>query len=459
MIYSLLHKNIEVLTFNFHNGKSPFISIIKIINDSHLPIGVCNENYNELAKSLNLWWETRLIPQSRKIPQDAAAILNDYYEKSYGLNLSDQYWIKQSDSNLTWESVNFFTNDFNEDIGKYIITNGRSTIKEMTSISPDLFSNGEQDKRWIINKNKRFLLKYGLPPYYEQPFNESLASELCRRLNINHTKYRLVIKKTEEHNIYSSCQCFTNENTEYVAAGFIQYVLPKNKKTSSYKHLIECCKKLNMPDIENIKDRISEMVLVDYIMANVDRHYGNFGFIRDANTLEWLGFAPLFDTGNSLFYETFTDNITKSQSFNENIKSKTFATTQNKQLKLFSNRLALMNINFDNLNGIEIYYKELCSKNNHISEKRIEVLKNIIKKRIKDAKRIIYTNNDITKAFLQSIKQNEKNNFEQSLKDSLIKFSMLGKNEKRITETYIKNLEASNSTELLNKISRDIDKL
>ena len=187
MIYSLFHKNIEVLTFNFHNGKSPFISIIKIINNSHLPVGVYNENYNELAKSLNLWWETRLIPQSRKIPQDAAAILNDYYEKSYGLNLSDQYWIKQSESNISWESVNFFTNNFNEDIGKYIITNGRSTIKEMTSISPDLFSNGEQDKRWIINKNKRFLLKYGLPPYYEQPFNESLASELCRRLNINHT--------------------------------------------------------------------------------------------------------------------------------------------------------------------------------------------------------------------------------------------------------------------------------
>ena len=459
MIYKLLHKNKEVLTFYFHNEKSPFINILEIINPDHIPVGIDCENSAVLTKSLNLWWETRLIPQSRKIPQDASFILNDYYEQSYGLNLSDQYWIKPADSDKTWESVNFFTNDFNEDIGKYIITNGRSTIKEMSSISPDLFSNGEQDKRWVINDNKRYLLKYGLPPYYELPFNEILASELCSRLNINHTKYRLVIRKKQEHNIYSSCQCFTTENTEYVTAGFVQYVLQKNKKTSSYNHLIECCKKLDMPDIEDIKDRLSEMVLIDYIMANVDRHYGNFGFLRDVNTLEWLGAAPLFDTGNSLFYETFTDNLIKSHSMNENVKSKTFATTQNKQLRLFSDRLSLMNIDFDNLDGIDTYYKDLCSRNNHISEERTEVLKNILIKRIADAKRIIFTNNHITKAFLKSIKQNNKQNMAQSLKDSLIKFSLMGQQEKRVTESYIKSLSATCPEELINEINGDVEKL
>jgi len=40
----------------------------------------------------------------------------------------------------------------------------------------------------------------------------------------------------------------------------------------------------------------------DRIINNIDRHYGNFGFIRNADTLEFQGFEPIFDNGNSLWY-------------------------------------------------------------------------------------------------------------------------------------------------------------
>jgi hypothetical protein len=46
------------------------------------------------------------------------------------------------------------------------------------------------------------------------------------------------------------------------------------------------------------------MITVDYIIANQDRHNTNYGFIRDAETLKWLGFAPIFDCGASLWYNT-----------------------------------------------------------------------------------------------------------------------------------------------------------
>ena len=36
-------------------------------------------------------------------------------------------------------------------------------------------------------------------------------------------------------------------------------------------------------------------------MANSDRHTGNFGLIRDCVTLEYKGFAPLYDCGCSLW--------------------------------------------------------------------------------------------------------------------------------------------------------------
>lgn len=42
------------------------------------------------------------------------------------------------------------------------------------------------------------------------------------------------------------------------------------------------------------------MITLDYVIANDDRHLNNFGLLRDAETLEWLGPAPLYDCGSSL---------------------------------------------------------------------------------------------------------------------------------------------------------------
>ena len=48
---------------------------------------------------------------------------------------------------------------------------------------------------------------------------------------------------------------------------------------------------MEIPDVQQAVDR---MIVVDYLLANTDRHYNNFGAIRNANTLEWIGPAPIF---------------------------------------------------------------------------------------------------------------------------------------------------------------------
>ena len=45
------------------------------------------------------------------------------------------------------------------------------------------------------------------------------------------------------------------------------------------------------------------MIVCDFIIANKDRHFNNFGVIRDVNTLEFIGVAPIFDNGCSLWYD------------------------------------------------------------------------------------------------------------------------------------------------------------
>ena len=51
------------------------------------------------------------------------------------------------------------------------------------------------------------------------------------------------------------------------------------------------------------------MLATDYILANTDRHLGNFGFLRDSETLEWKGLAPIYDSGTSLWQMTLTRSI------------------------------------------------------------------------------------------------------------------------------------------------------
>lgn len=54
--------------------------------------------------------------------------------------------------------------------------------------------------------------------------------------------------------------------------------------------------------VSDIDKSISQMVVVDYLIRNEDRHWTNFGLIRDANMLKYLRPMCLFDFENSLFY-------------------------------------------------------------------------------------------------------------------------------------------------------------
>ena len=48
-------------------------------------------------------------------------------------------------------------------------------------------------------------------------------------------------------------------------------------------------------------DALKYMLVFDAVLANADRHFGNFVFLVDDRTITLAGPAPLFDHGNSLF--------------------------------------------------------------------------------------------------------------------------------------------------------------
>jgi len=88
-------------------------------------------------------------------------------------------------------------------------------------------------------------------------------------------------------------------NTELMTAWYIMQTAQKPNHVSVYQHYKVCCEQLG---ISGISDSIDQMIVLDYLIANEDRHQNNFGVIRNANTLEYLGVAPVYDSGSSLWF-------------------------------------------------------------------------------------------------------------------------------------------------------------
>lgn len=392
MNYILCHKDIPVLRFSTEDEEISEVS--EIINREHLPIGISpeNEKGKTLKSQFRSWWKSRSIPASRQNLDTALEqlgnVTTDYLiEKSYGLSLSDHYWAKPLKSSLSWKDVNFFQNSFSDDVGKALfgVLNSDSA-DTLNLVSPDNTSDGWLKKKWIINNGERIILKAGTAPYYQEPFNEVLTSEICGRLGIEHVEYKII---KNDGTFYSSCPDFVSPQTELVPAWHIVNTLKKNNSTSNFNHLINCCKELGFKDTEKLKQGICRMLTVDFIIANTDRHYNNFGFLRNPDTLEWSGLAPVFDSGTSFFHSESVFSL-KNPYLRESlkIKAKPFASNQKEQMQKIPFKKYCTVLDFERLNGVSEFFGKLISQNPYIEPERAEILCKTLDSRIKETERL-----------------------------------------------------------------------
>jgi len=373
--YTLMHKKIPVADIEINSVTGALQNIGTIHNIEHAPIGIETEKgKNDFLRTLNEWWIGRSIPASRSGIREALEFLKitstrDLLEKCFGLSLSDQYWINSLENPLDWSKINFFENNFSEDVGNVLF--GKTPKGKIDLVSPDNTSDGWLKKKWIIANGKRMLLKGGSDPFYQEPLNEALASAIMRRLNISHIDYTTT---AIDGFPMSLCEDFVTVETELVSAYHILLASKKRQNnTSFYQHYLDTCEDIGVP---NMRESIDKMLVVDFLIANADRHFNNFGAIRNANTLEWLGAAPIFDCGTSLWYYELTHNIRPKF----DAKSKPFKSEHSKQIKLVS---SFDWINFDALNDIDEEFYSMYKPSKYMDKARIQTLLLALKTRIK----------------------------------------------------------------------------
>lgn len=310
----LMNKKREVLVAEY-NEISKFFDKIYEVHDINYAPYILKSFYEEddinntlFRTNLSEWFRGRGIPSWR----DKLDLLlhrlnitapNELLDKAFGLSLSDQYWIKPYDLDVSYDDINFFDNDFDytEFMEASLSKNSKTITSESSLKTPNNTTDGMLKKAWIIENGTRYLLKGGYKNELLQPFNEVLASEICRRLGFEHVEYTL---DTYKDMVVSKCPCFITKDTELVTCYQMRNNMKRHDSEEDYEEYV---KKLDSLGIKDARIKLENMYILDFLIMNEDRHLNNFGIIRDVNTLKWLDVAPIFDNGQSLNIEYYDE--------------------------------------------------------------------------------------------------------------------------------------------------------
>lgn len=257
---TLMCSDHEVAEFTWNHDRQAVTGKTHVLDAAHAPLMATDPSGNITRDRLSSWFKNRGIPDFRPDAADRLRAVGypsaaSLMASGFGASLSDQYWIRPAGSASTWRDVNCFENDFSEELGELLLPHDASSVPsliekirgnaDLLASSPDAALNGNLPKRWTIEGGQRMLVKSGRSSgRFQEPFNEKIASVLCSRLL---------------------------DEGDYVA-----YEL-------------------------DVREDVEKMLVIDYLMANFDRHWNNFGVLIDSESREWLRAAPVFDTGEALW--------------------------------------------------------------------------------------------------------------------------------------------------------------
>ena len=303
--YYLMHKDIPVALMEISENGILGNYRINVAEKDHIPLG---GQMNEMK--FHDWWKDRAIPKTRHGAKTALqrlgyASTNSALVDNLALSLSDCYWIKPRDEDLSWSEVNLFTNDFIDTFGEITINKDQVVdIRNKTRFSCAA-SQGELQKKWCIaDDGRRYMVKGNYGQSYQQSLNEIFATNLHERQGYsNYTEYILTKLKVEGDLEGLGCLSydFCSENVECISAWELLQTIKIKQNESYYYPLKKVCNTLGISE-DDFTAFMDYQIMTDYLLSNTDRHMNNISIMRDPDTLKILGFAPIYDSGNSMFY-------------------------------------------------------------------------------------------------------------------------------------------------------------
>lgn len=256
-------------------------------------------------RSLTAFLEKRKAPKHRKhiqklLEQYECEDAEGFLRFTHALSLNDTFWIREVGSSLTWQDVSLYTNEFSEIIS-HAAFDGTISETALSAISPEFGTDGRYAKCWVRKDGGIYLYKSGSAHYEIEPLLEYLAAQLTSILCPGAVSYDMDYLHGK---LVCKCPLFTSEDVGMAKAAAIfqshERTIPELLRFFS--------------DIGN-EDAFRRMCVLDAVILNTDRHYGNFGVLFDTTTMDVLGMAPVFDHNRSLLPELDNDQLTTPEKY------------------------------------------------------------------------------------------------------------------------------------------------
>ncbi len=302
MNYELRHKNTPLIRFSaVEESDTPEVNIFWHNEDYKylLPLELVFSN-DGLVK----WLKHRTVPKNRAYVNNLLSKCGLHINRSFGiikvskaLSLNDCYWVVEEGFEGTYEEYNLYENRLSRVLALIAFTGYGSSCTSLRS-SPEFTTNGMLPKCWRRIDGKIQLFKGGTSGASNtgiEPYSEFYAAQIAKILGINAIKYGLSQWKGI---LCSTCDLFTDIDHSFVPVGRIV-------TTGGIKAVRAYYESLGNEYI----DAFNDMLVLDAIICNTDRHFGNFGFIVNNNSNKIVSPAPLFDHGNSLFNFAGSDDL------------------------------------------------------------------------------------------------------------------------------------------------------
>ena len=251
------------------------------------------------------WLKHRTIPKNR-------AYVHNFLSKcglninrpmtiikvSKGLSLNDCYWVVEEGFEGTYDKFNLYDNRFSQVLALIAFTGYGSSIKTSLASCPEFTTNGMLPKCWRRKDGKIMLYKGGTSGASNtgnEPYSEYYAAQVAKTLGIDAIEYGLSKWKGE---LCSTCELFTSKEYSFLPVGRVV-------TSGGMKAVREYYEKLG----QTFVDALNDMLVLDAIIMNTDRHFGNFGFMVNNKTNKIVAPAPLFDHGNALLNFAGRDDL------------------------------------------------------------------------------------------------------------------------------------------------------
>lgn len=298
-VYVLMHKDIEVLKADYDIVSHQFSEIIEICNEAHVPVG-CRKHGDVALHRLNYWYIRRSIPGYRVGLRNLSESLHishpmDLVEYTHAVSLSDTYWLRKEEENIAWKDVCFYHQMFDPHgfaTASFSIT--PVSTDDSAKYTPGNNTAGFHRKAWFPHNDNMYLYKGGYPGRQLEPVNEWLAYTLGTRLGMHVLPYTTGVYNNA---LVSICPSMCDDSTDLVTAEMILLDCDASKDDLQFNTYIH---ELEKHGIRDVRNKLSDMIMLDYILMNTDRHSQNMGILVNSDTNAWMDITPVFDTGTCL---------------------------------------------------------------------------------------------------------------------------------------------------------------